>query len=162
MSQNSFYLDAYSSHAKAQFYCRATDKDNKIHTISVEMAKVEDKNWSNKEVFRLTLSELLGFTSVMLGFKRKVDYTHKPSSGTKRLTIELQNNQSSPCDMPKHVYISMHGAKVSCGLPLAHDVCFGLGHLALSQYVKNIPGLTNELAYNSLLSQLKQFKPKEK
>ncbi|QIR16319.1 hypothetical protein [Shewanella aestuarii] len=123
------------------------------HTVMLEGANSigERKfNWQDKTSVQITKTELLPVIAVLLGIREGFEGKAHGVQKNKGFNIKWQQNQR---DNTMNVFVSIFEAnKPMKGVPISAYDALMLSHLAISQYINNMPQLTPEALINSLKS----------
>jgi hypothetical protein len=123
------------------------------HTVLLEAASAigERKfNWQDKTAIQVTKTELLPVIAVLLGIRESFEGKSHGTAKNKGFSVKWQQNQR---DNTMNVFVSVFEAnKPMKGVPISAYDALMLGHLAISQYINNMPQLTPDALIDSLKS----------
>jgi hypothetical protein len=148
-------LAAYGKRSALQFKPTGTrisdTRKFSSQTIMIEGAMRLDPNnprnraydWAQKISVQVTLSELPIVIGVLLGLAPSCQFSNHGRENDKAFNFELQEN--------KHFFVSvMQGGKNAVGVQVPLVDAMQIGHLALSQYLQNFPGINSETALRNI------------
>ena len=141
-----YQLAVYGSKAAIQVKPCATRKG--FYTISLEAAGVKQGqsrvyDWEQKIVLQLTRTELLDFAAVLLCHKPACEYSAHGENNDKGFKLAFQPERRS-------FYLSLSAPRQNFGCQVPYLEAMQIGHLCLSLYIDNYPGLTTDSVLLSL------------
>ena len=115
-----------------------------IHTLRIEFATPIEKgsklyDWRNKITFQITRSDLPKFLMVVLGISTDAKLQHYGANNDKSLSLRYQKSKYGVS-----LFIQASKGSQSCSIPVALTDTILVGHLGLTQYVKNFAKLSTE------------------
>lgn len=123
------------------------------HTVMLEGASAigERKfDWQGKTAVQITKTELLPVIAVLIGIRESFEGKSHGIQKNKGFAIKWQQNQR---DNTMNVFVSVFEAnKPMKGVPISAYDALMLGHLAISQYINNMPQITPDALIDSLKS----------
>ena len=133
---------------KAALYFTPDKTKNGYHTVAIEAAEMlipaEKKyNWKQKTRLQLTRTEILDVIAVMLGLLPGCEFgNHKGSGTVKSFAIKNQG---------KSVFVSvMESGRPVKAVPVPIMEAVQIGHMMLTVYIQNYPGLTPDVVLPTL------------
>lgn len=141
-----FQLAVYGSKGAIQVKPCVTRKG--FYTIALEGAGTKQGqnrvyNWEQKIVVQLTRTELLDFIAVLLCHKSKCEYSAHGENNDKGFKLLFQPDRQT-------FYLSLNAPRQSYGCEVPYMEAMQIGHLCLSLYIDNYPGLTTDSVLFSL------------
>ena len=142
-----YNLPVHGNNAALQFKPDVTKRS--FFTVRIESApKIPNSksyNWQQKKVsIQFTETELLDVIAVFLGYKVSCNYKSHGTENNKGFEIQYQSDRKS-----FYVSVMGPGAKNSVAVPFLRGM--QIGHLCLSIYVDNFPGLTTDTVISNLI-----------
>lgn len=148
-------LVCHSSRFAAQFEIDQTRKGH--HTVKMEVAPSKNDNskafdWSQKIIIQLTRDDLLSVMSVFLMQTKSFKAKAYGQSNNKSFTLEYRNHET----YGHQLFLMVSEDKKRCQVPIPLVLATQIGHLCLTQYIKNYEGLDCATVYQSIC-RLSQF-----
>ncbi len=142
-----YNLPVHGNNAALQFKPDVTRRS--FFTVRIEsapkLANSKSYNWQHKKLsIQFTETELLDVIAVFLGYKISCNYKSHGTENNKGFDIQYQPDRKS-----FYVSVMGPGAKNSVAVPFLRGM--QIGHLCLSIYIDNFPGLTTDTVISNLI-----------